>query len=66
MSQEERAEKMAEMRVEADKVLMAVLTDDQKAKLEEVKGSELKVDLAPLRGRGGAAGGPGGRARRDN
>ncbi|MCU0712629.1 MAG: hypothetical protein MUC43_11260 [Pirellula sp.] len=65
MSPEERTEKMAEMRAEADKVIMAVLTDDQKAKLEEVKGAELKVDLAPLRGRGGP-GGQGGRPRRDN
>jgi hypothetical protein len=56
---------MTEMRAAADKVIMAVLTDDQKAKMEEVKGAELKVDFAPLRGRGGP-GGQGGRPRRDN
>lgn len=66
MSPEERTEQMTKMRANADKVLMEVLTDDQKAKLEELKGAELKVDLAPLRGRGGAGGGPGGRPRRDN
>jgi hypothetical protein len=65
LSPEERNEKMAKLRAEADKVIMAVLTDDQKAKLEEVKGAELKIDLAPLRGRGGP-GGQGGRPRRDN
>jgi len=65
LSPEERNEKMTKLRAEADKVLMAVLTDDQKAKMEEVKGAELKIDLAPLRGRGGP-GGQGGRPRRDN
>ncbi|MFN7877713.1 MAG: hypothetical protein ACK5PB_20510 [Pirellula sp.] len=66
MAPEERMEQMGKIRAEADKVLIAVLTDEQKSKLEELKGAELKVDLAPLRGRGGAGGGPGGRPRRDN
>jgi hypothetical protein len=66
MSPEERTEMMAKMRAESDKALLAVLTEEQKAKLEEIKGSELKVDLAPLRGRGGQGGPGGGRQRRGN
>ncbi|XZE19643.1 hypothetical protein SH449x_004969 [Pirellulaceae bacterium SH449] len=66
MSPEERTEMMAKMRAESDKALLAVLNEEQKAKLEEIKGSELKVDLAPLRGRGGQGGPGGGRQRRDN
>ena len=42
----------------------SAFSDDPK--LEEIKGSELKVDLAPLRGRGGQAGPGGGRQRRGN
>lgn len=62
LSPEERNEQMAKMRTESDKVLLAVLTEEQKSKMETLKGAELKVDVSSLRGRGG----PGGRPRRDN
>lgn len=65
-------EKMAELRTKADAKLLAVLTDDQAKKFEEMKGD--KVDISPedlFRGRGGRGsgaggpGGPGGGGRRD-
>jgi hypothetical protein len=63
--------KMQELRTEAEKQIMDVLTDEQKALLDKMKGDKLEIPDSELRGFGGrgrggfggpGGGGPGGRA----
>jgi Spy/CpxP family protein refolding chaperone len=61
LSGEERRTKARELRDEADKKVLAVLTSDQQAKFEELKGEPVEVDLSELRGFGGGRGGREGR-----
>ncbi len=64
-TEEQRAklgEEMATMRKETEAECMAVLTDDQKAKFETLKGAKPDFDLNRF-GRGGFGGGRGGRGR---
>jgi hypothetical protein len=65
LSQEEMREKMQQLREEGDKKLLAVLTSDQQAKLEDLKGEPVEVDMSQFRGRfgGGRGFGGGGRGR---
>jgi Spy/CpxP family protein refolding chaperone len=46
-------EKMDKLREDSNKKLMAVLTADQQAELEKMKGEKVEIDLSQLRGRGG-------------
>jgi hypothetical protein len=53
LSDEGRQEAIKMMTEKENKALLAVLSDDQKKKYEELKGAELKIDQSPLRqGRG--------------
>ncbi len=52
MSQDERREAQGKLRDEANERILSALTDDQKKKLEEVKGAELAMDTSSLRPRG--------------
>ncbi len=55
-------EKMEKLRDDANKSMMAVLTTDQQAQLEALKGEKVEIDMSQLRGPGGPGGrGPGGR-----
>lgn len=45
-----------ERREKMDKDVMAVLTDEQKKKLESLKGEKVDIDMSELRGRGGRGG----------
>jgi Spy/CpxP family protein refolding chaperone len=56
LPREERREKIAEFRKEADELLLAVLTPEQKTEFEAMKGTPLEVDLSSLRGPGGGRG----------
>jgi Spy/CpxP family protein refolding chaperone len=56
LPREERREKFAEIQKEADELLMAVLTPEQKTEFEAMKGTPLDVDLSSLRGPGGGGG----------
>ena len=57
-------EKIQELRDEANKKMMAVLTSDQQAQLESLKGDKVDIDMSQLRGPGGPGGrGDGGRGR---
>jgi len=49
MSQDERAAAMTKLATEQTKSLMAVLTETQTKSFETLKGTELKIDMAPLR-----------------
>jgi hypothetical protein len=62
LSQEEMREKFQEIQQEGDKKLLAVLTSDQQAKLEQLKGEPVEIDRSQFRGRGfgGGRGGRGG------
>jgi Spy/CpxP family protein refolding chaperone len=75
LSQDEMREKMREIQQEGDKKLLAVLTSDQQAKLEQLKGEPVEIDMSQFRGRGfgggrggrdGDGGRRGGRRNRDN
>ena len=57
LSPDERREKMDSLRTEAENRIKAVLTSDQQAQLEQLKGEKFEVDMSRLFGRGG----PGGR-----
>lgn len=61
-------EKMTALRTESDEKQLAVLTDEQKAQFEEMKGEPVSFDIAELQGGGGFGrggfGGPGGRGGR--
>lgn len=50
-------EKMEKHREESHKNLMAVLTSEQQAQLESLKGEKIELDLSQLRGPGGQGGG---------
>ncbi|HUP80399.1 MAG TPA: hypothetical protein VM260_17725 [Pirellula sp.] len=53
-SQEEITEMMSKLREKEDSALLAVVSDDQKKKYEELKGAKLTIDQTSLRGnRGG-------------
>jgi Spy/CpxP family protein refolding chaperone len=62
LSQDEMRDKMREIQQESDKKVLAVLTSDQQAKLEQLKGEPVEVDMSQFRGRGfgGGRGGRGG------
>jgi hypothetical protein len=52
-SQEERREKMTQLRREGQEKLLAVLTTDQRAQFEKMQGTKIELDLSQLRrGRG--------------
>jgi hypothetical protein len=53
LGQEEAAKKADELLKSRDEKLLAVLTDEQRAEFEKLKGKELKVDWSklPLPGR---------------
>jgi Spy/CpxP family protein refolding chaperone len=55
-------EKMDKLREDSNKKVMAVLTSDQQAQLEAMKGEKVDIDMSQLRGFGG--GRPGGEGRR--
>lgn len=48
MTEEERAKKIQELVESRDKSLLAVLTDEQKEKFEQMKGEKLEVNLENL------------------
>jgi hypothetical protein len=60
MSEEERAAELEELNAARDAALLAVLSDDQKTALEELKGEAIEVDTSSLQGRGGRGGRGGG------
>jgi hypothetical protein len=64
MTDEERTEAQAKLNKERDDALLAVLSDDQKAQFEAMKGEKIDIDTSQLRrgfgGRGGGGGGFGG------
>lgn len=51
VSREEMMEAMRKLNEKSDAALLAVLSDAEKKKLEELKGSKLEIDTAPLRQR---------------
>jgi Spy/CpxP family protein refolding chaperone len=63
LSGEERRAKFQELRTEADKKLMEVLTPEQQKQLESMKGEKVDIDLSQFRM--GGRGGFGGRGDRD-
>lgn len=60
---EEMRKQMTEIREATNEELLAVLSDEQKAKLAEMKGPKINFEINPF-GRGGPGGGPGGGRRR--
>jgi Spy/CpxP family protein refolding chaperone len=50
---EELQKKMAELRKDTDEEYLALLTDEQKSKLEAMKGAKFEIDFSTLRGGGG-------------
>jgi Spy/CpxP family protein refolding chaperone len=63
LSDDERREKFTKLRAEADKRLLDVLTPEQQAQLESLKGEKADIDLSQFRM--GGRGGFGGRGDRD-
>jgi Spy/CpxP family protein refolding chaperone len=57
-------EKMEKQREEANKKLLAVLTSEQQAQLESLKGEKVEIDMASFRGRFGGRGERGERGNR--
>jgi Spy/CpxP family protein refolding chaperone len=58
LSREDFGAKMAALRTESDKKLLAVLTSEQQAQLEQLKGEPVEIDMSQFRfGRGGGRGG---------
>ena len=53
-------EKMMAARAKSAEAAMAVLTDEQKKVIDELKGAKFELDLSALGGRGGFGGPPGG------
>lgn len=51
VSREEMVEAMRKLNEKSDAALLAVLSDADKKKLDELKGSKLEIDTAPLRQR---------------
>jgi Spy/CpxP family protein refolding chaperone len=60
-NREEMRAKFEKLRDESNQKLMAVLTADQQAQLESLKGEKVEIDMAQLRGPGGGFGGRQGR-----
>jgi delta 1-pyrroline-5-carboxylate dehydrogenase len=60
LSGAERRTKMQEMNKELGEKLLAVLTPDQVAQFEKMKGAKVDIDFSTLRGRGGLGGAGGG------
>lgn len=52
LSREERRDKFRTLSETSDSNLLGVLTDEQKKNFDEMKGTEIDVDLSPLFGRG--------------
>jgi Spy/CpxP family protein refolding chaperone len=52
LSREERRDKFRTLAETSDSNLLGVLTDEQKKNFDEMKGTEIDVDLSPLFGRG--------------
>ncbi len=48
-NREEMMENMRKLTEKADAALLAVLSDAEKKKMEELKGAKLEIDMAPLR-----------------
>lgn len=65
VSREEMRAKFDELRAETDKKLLAVLTSEQQAQLEALKGEPVEIDMSQFRGRGGGGGFGGGGRRGD-
>jgi Spy/CpxP family protein refolding chaperone len=70
LSQDEMRDKMREIQQEGDKKVLAVLTSEQQAKFEQLKGEKVEIDMSQFRGRGfggggGFGGGRGGRGGND-
>jgi Spy/CpxP family protein refolding chaperone len=53
LSPEERTKRMAELRTEVDKKVLALLSPDQQAKFEKMKGKKVSFELNVFGGRGG-------------
>jgi Spy/CpxP family protein refolding chaperone len=54
LPEEERREAFQDLQKEVEKELMAVLTDEQKAQMESLKGEKIEIDMSQFRfGRGG-------------
>jgi Spy/CpxP family protein refolding chaperone len=68
LSREEMRAKFDELRTDADKKLLTVLTSEQQAQLEALKGEPVEIDMSQFRGPGGRGGfdGRGRRGDRDN
>ena len=65
VSREDRMKKIQDIQDDAHKKVMAVLTSDQQAQLESLKGEKVDIDMSQLRGPGGPGGGrPGDRGGR--
>ncbi|HEX2473913.1 MAG TPA: hypothetical protein VHK01_04175 [Lacipirellulaceae bacterium] len=60
LSEDEMRDKMREIQQEGDKKVLAVLTSDQQAKFEQLKGEKVEIDMSQFRGRGFGGGGFGG------
>ncbi len=58
-------EKLEKLREESNSKLMAVLTSDQQAQLEAMKGEKVDIDMSQLRGGGRQPGNRGGRGQRN-
>jgi Spy/CpxP family protein refolding chaperone len=65
LSREDMRAKFEEMRAEADKKLLAVLTDEQRQQLESMKGEKVEIDMSQFRGGRGSRGGRDGDRDRD-
>ena len=65
LSRDEMRPKFDELRRDTDEKLMAVLTSEQQAQLESLKGEPVEIDMSQFRGPGGR-GGFGGPGRRDD
>jgi Spy/CpxP family protein refolding chaperone len=59
LSRDEMRTKFEQLRADADKKLLAVLTDEQRKQLDSLKGEKVEIDMSQLRG------GRGGRGSRD-
>jgi Spy/CpxP family protein refolding chaperone len=64
-SRDEMRAKFEKLRAEADKKLLAVLTDEQRKQLDSLKGEKLEIDMSQLRGGRGGRGGRDGDRDRD-
>jgi hypothetical protein len=62
---EQATAKMAELRKQADEKVMALLTGEQREKLDQIKGEPFEMPPGAMRGLGRGRGGPG-RGQRQN